>query len=253
MSVTALRIDAACRQLKMPGMARAWQELLRDAEATGVPTDRLLAELLEVELNNRRENAYRERLRDARFPAPKTLDTYDFTAQPSVNKSLVLALAKGGHIHEGMNVCLAGDTGTGKTHLAIALGIAAIGEGFRVRFVPAVNLVSELLAAAGENQLPRAIRAWRRFGLLICDDLGYIPLSREGAQCLFQLVADRYEHGRSLLVTTNLPYARWTEVLGDAQMTVALLDRFTHRIHTVEFTGQSYRFRESLKRQRDSS
>lgn len=250
MSTTALRIDAACRQLKMPGMARAWQELLRDAEATGAPSDRLLAELLELELGNRRENAYRGRLRDARFPAPKTLDTYDFTAQPSVNKSLVLALAKGTYVREGMNVCLAGDTGTGKTHLGIALGVAAIGEGFRVRFVPAVNLVSDLLAAAGENQLPRAVRAWRRFDLVICDDLGYIPLSREGAQCLFQLVADRYEHGRSLLVTTNLPYARWTEVLGDAQMTVALLDRFTHRVHTVEFTGQSYRFRESLQRQK---
>lgn len=250
MSTTSLRIDAACRQLKMPGMARAWKELLRDAEATGAPADRVLAELLELELGNRRENAYRGRLRDARFPDQKTLDAYDFTAQPSVNKSLVLTLAKGAYIREGMNVCLAGDTGTGKTHLGIALGIAAIGEGFRVRFVPAVNLVSELLAAAGENQLPRAIRAWRRFGLVICDDLGYIPLSREGAQCLFQFVADRYEHRSSLLITTNLPYARWTEVLGDAQMTVALLDRFTHRVHTVEFTGQSYRFRESLQRQK---
>jgi len=250
MSTTALRIDTACRQLKMPGMARAWPELLRDAEVTGAPSDRLLAELLELELGNRRENAYRGRLRDARFPAQKTLDTFDFTAQPSVNKSLVLSLAKGTYIREGMNVCLAGDTGTGKTHLGIALGVAAIGEGCRVRFVPAVNLVSDLLVAAGENQLPRAIRAWRRFDLVICDDLGYIPLSREGAQCLFQFVADRYEHGRSLLVTTNLPYASWTEVLGDAQMTVALLDRFTHRVHTVEFTGQSYRFRESLQRQK---
>lgn len=249
MSTTAIRIDAACRQLKMPGIARAWQELLRDAEATGAPADKLLAELLELELGNRRENAYRGRLREARFPAHKALDTYDFKAQPSVNKPLVLALAKGTYVREGMNVCLAGDTGTGKTHLGIALGIAAISEGFRVRCVPAVNLVSDLLAAAGDNQLPRAIRAWHRFDLVICDDLGYIPLSREGAQCLFQLVADRYEHGRSLLVTTNLPYARWTEVLGDAQMTVALLDRFTHRVHTVEFTGQSYRFRESLQKQ----
>lgn len=252
MSTVALRIDMALRQLKMPGAARAWRELLRDAEAVGTPTDQFLAALLEAELANRRENVLRQRLRDARFPVVKTLEAYDFTAQPSVNKALVLTLAKGTFLREGFNVCLAGNTGTGKTHIGIALGVAVIQEGYRVRYVPAVNLVSELLAAAEQHQLPRALRQWRRFDLVICDDLGYIPLSREGAQGLFQFVADRYEHGKSLLVTTNLPYARWTEVLGDAQMTVALLDRFTHRVHTVEFTGESYRFRESLRRRESS-
>lgn len=251
MSAVALRIDTALKQLKMPGAARSWRELLRDAERSGMPTDEFLATLLEAEIQSRRENVLRQRLREARFPAIKTLETYDFTAQPSVHKALVLALAKGTFIRDGENVCLAGNTGTGKTHIGIALGVAAIQSGFRVRYVPAVNLVSELLHAAAENQLPRSLRQWRRFDLVICDDLGYIPVSREGAQGFFQFVADRYEHGKSLLVTTNLQYARWTEVLGDAQMTVALLDRFTHRVHTVEFTGESYRFRESLRRREE--
>lgn len=248
-----LRLDAAFKALRLPGASRVWRSLLREAEAARQEPMALLATILETELDCRRDNVLRTRLRDAHFPEIKTLDTFDFAEQPSVNRGLVLTLAKGHFIRERFGVCHVGNPGTGKSHLGIALGVAAAQAGFRVRFITAPALASELLAAIDRHQLPRVLKAWRRFDLIVLDDLGYIPLSRDGAQALFQFFADRYEHGRSILVTTNLDFARWTEIIGDAQMTAALLDRFTHRLHIIEHTGESYRFRESLRRRQEAA
>lgn len=252
-SADEIRVDAAFKALRLPGAARAWRSLLREAETGRQEPAALLAAILETELQSRRDNVLQSRLREAHFPEIKSLDTFDFAAQPSVNRNLILTLAKGLFIRERFGVCHVGNPGTGKSHLGIALGVAGIQAGFRVRFITAPALASELLAAIDRHQLPRLLKTWRRFDLVVLDDLGYIPLSRDGAQALFQFFADRYEHGRSILVTTNLDFASWTEVVGDPQMTSALLDRFTHRLHVIEHTGESFRFRESLRRRQEAA
>lgn len=186
-------------------------------------------------------------MHEAHFPVVKTLDTFDFAAQPSVDKNKLLSLARAEFVKQRENVVFVGGPGTGKTHLATALGVAAIQVGVRVRFVTVAALANELEAAQAEHRLNRTLASWRRVECTILDELGFVPLSRDTAQLLFQFCADRYERG-SLIITTNLDFARWTEVFGDAQMTAALLDRVTHRCHIIEHTGESYRFRESLRR-----
>lgn len=244
-----LRVDAGLKQLKMPGAARAWRALVREAEGQGQGYDAFLAALIEVELQNRRENRLHTHLREARFPQIKTLDSFDFTAQPSVSKPRLLSLAGGEFLRNGEAVVFCGPAGTGKTHLACALGVACIQAGHRVRFTTVTALANDLLAARDDHTLTRVLGRWRAIPLVILDELGFVPLSRDGAQVLFQFVADRYSHSRSLIVTTNLEFARWTEVFQDAHLTAALLDRLTHRCHVFEHTGESYRFRESLQLQ----
>ena len=244
-----MRVEAALKLLKMPGAARAWRALAREAQAQGQGYDAFLAALLEAELQSRRENRLNQHLRQARFPQVKTLDTFDFTAQPSVPKPRVLGLARGEFVKHGESVVFVGPPGTGKSHLATALGVACIQAGHRVRFTTVTALANDLLAARDDHSLTRVLRRWRAIPLVILDELGFVPLSRDGAQVLFQFVSDRYDHGRSVIVTTNLEFSRWTEVFHDAQMTAALLDRLTHRCHIIEHTGESYRFRESLQRQ----
>ncbi len=242
----ALRIDTALKDLHMPGARRAWRAL---AAATGAPGPALtayLAALLDEELHNRAENVLRERLRQARFPVTKTLDAFDFAAQPSVDKATVLALARGDFIRTHQNAVLVGGTGTGKTHLAIGVGLCCLQAGYRVRFTTAVALANDLMSAAAEHRLTRVLASWRRVDLVILDELGFLPLSREGGQALFQFIADRYETA-AVLITTNLEFARWTEVFGDATMTAALLDRLLHHAHILEHTGDSHRFHERAR------
>lgn len=244
-----VRLDACFKLLKMPGAARTWRALVRDAQAHGQTYEALLAALLEAELQSRRENRLNLHLREARFPQVKTLDTFDFTAQPSVAKPRILALARGDFVKNGQAVVFVGPPGTGKSHLATALGVACIQAGYRVRFTTVTALANDLLAARDDHTLTRVLRKWRAIPLVILDELGFVPLSRDGAQVLFQFVSDRYEYGRSVIITTHLEFSRWTEVFNDAQLTAALLDRLTHRCHIIEHTGESYRFRESLQRQ----
>jgi DNA replication protein DnaC len=242
-----LRIDAACKALKLPGAQRAWRALAQDATASHQALPTFLAALLEAELANRAENVLHQRLAQARFPAHKTLDGFDFAAQPSLEKHTVLTLARGDFLRTHDNVVLVGNTGTGKTHLAIALGLCALQAGYRVRFTTVMHLANDLLAASAEHRLTRLLTSWRRTDLVILDELGFIPLAREGANALFQFFADRYERS-SVLITTNLEFSRWTEVFGDAHLTAALLDRLLHHAHILEHTGTSHRFRESAQR-----
>ena len=240
-------VDLYCRELRLPGLKRAYRDIAREALAQGrTPVD-FLAACLAQELASRRERRIRARLAQARFPAPKTLEAFDFTLLPELPKAKVLHLAKGEFIKKKENVILLGNSGTGKTHVAIGLGMAAIAAGYRVRFIPVVDLAQELLHAEQEYRLPRYLKGWQKVDLVIADELGYINLG-PGAPLLFQFCAARYERG-SMVITTNLEFSRWTEVFGDATLTAALPDRLTHHAHILLFKGESYRFRESQQRQ----
>jgi DNA replication protein DnaC len=153
----------------------------------------------------------------------------------------------GSYIQEHKNVIFVGKTGTGKTHLATALGLEACRQGVRTRFASGAGLVNELIEARSERVTNRVIQRISRHGLLILDELGYVPFSREGSQLLFQVLADRYERG-SVIITTNLGFADWTQLFGDPTLTAALLDRLTHRAHIILCNWESYRLKESLKK-----
>ena len=184
------------------------------------------------------------RIRAARFPAVKSLDTFDFTAIPSVNKQLVLELGRCEHIQRKENIISVGNSGTGKTHVALGLGLAACQRGMSVGFTTAAGLVHELMEARDERRLLNLQRQLSRLGLLIIDELGFVPLSPTGAELLFEVFSQRYERG-SILVTTNLPFDEWTQVFGSERLTGALLDRLTHHVHILEMNGDSYRLKHS--------
>lgn len=204
-----------------------------------------------MEVHHREANAERKRIAQARFPVLKGLDNFDFTAIPSLNKQVILELAQGRYIQAKENAVFAGPTGTGKTHCAIALGVAACRQGKRVRFATAAGLINELVEAQAQLRLSRLEAALLKLDLLILDEVGFVPFTKVGAELLFGVLTERYERG-SVLVTTNLDFASWTEVFGDPRLTGALLDRLTHRCHIVEFQGDSYRFKESLRRKKQA-
>jgi DNA replication protein DnaC len=206
-----------------------------------------LLRLTERELIDRERRSTERRIRDAQFQVVKTLDTFDFAAQPSINEALVRELVRGEYIGKRENVLLVGNPGTGKTHLAIALGFAACGQGKRVRFTTATGLVTQLLESQESRNLQRLNRQLRRLDVLVLDELGYVPFSKTGAELLFDVVSHAYERS-ALIVTTNLPFEKWTEIMGSERLTGALLDRLTHRVHILEANGQSYRFKDAQKR-----
>jgi DNA replication protein DnaC len=177
----------------------------------------------------------------------KSLDSFEFHAIPSLNKALVLELARSEFLLRRENVLLLGNSGTGKTHLALALGLSACQRGHRVRFTTAAAMVHELLEAKDEKRLPRYQKQMASYELLIVDELGFVPLSKSGAELLFEVFSQRYEPG-STLVTSKLPFQEWTEVLGSERLTGALLDRLTHHVHILEMNGESYRLKQSERK-----
>jgi DNA replication protein DnaC len=189
------------------------------------------------------------RIRAARFPAVKSLDSFDFTAIPSLNKMLVTELARGEYILRRENIIALGNSGTGKTHVALALGLAACQRGVSVSFITAAGLVHQLMEAREEKRLLRLQTQLAACKLLIIDELGYVPLSPTGAELLFEVFSQRYERG-SILVTSNLPFEEWTSVFGSERLTGALLDRLTHHVHILELNGDSYRLKQSKSRRR---
>ncbi len=231
-------------------MLGEWEKLAREAAAQNEPYEGYLLRLTEAEVTTRAANALAARIRAACFPVVKDFDTFDFTAVPSVPKQKVLELARGAWIEEHSNCCLIGNAGTGKTHLAVALGLAACRLGQRVKFVTAASLVTQLEEAQQQHRLDRVLGQLDRLDLLVIDELGYLSFSRGGAELLFQVFADRYER-RSVLVTSNLAFAEWGTVFQGDRMTAALLDRLTHRCEIFEMNGESYRFRQSMKAKAD--
>jgi DNA replication protein DnaC len=239
-------LRANLKQLKLPTMQAEFAKLAREAADAGEGHEQYLLRLSELELAARSANALQARIRSADFPVHKDFDTFDFSCVPGLNKLKVLELARGEWIQQRGNVCLIGSPGTGKTHLAVALGLAACRQGKRVRFHTAAGLVTRLEEAQKQYQLDRAMAQLERLDLLICDELGYLSFSRAGAELLFQVFSERYER-RSLLVTSNLAFSEWGQIFQGERMTAALLDRLTHRCHIFEMNGESFRFRESMK------
>jgi len=234
------------RQLRLPTMGREFETLARDAAASNQTFAQFLLRLTEIELAARAANAVTTRIKDAGFPVEKDFDTFDFTALPGLSKPKVLELARCEWIEQKFNSCLVGSHGTGKTHVAIGLGLAACRAGLRVRFFTAAGLVSQLEKEQKQYTLDRFLHKLDRAHLLICDELGYVTMSRGGVELLFRVFADRYERG-SLLVTSNLPFSEWGQIFQGERMTAALLDRLCHHSHIFEMNGESYRFRESMK------
>jgi DNA replication protein DnaC len=243
---TPLLLKSNLKQLKLPTMLGEWEKLAREAAAKNEAYESYLLRLTEAEVTTRTANALAARIRAAGFPVVKDFDTFDFAATPSVPKQKVLELARGQWVEEHSNCCLIGNAGTGKTHIAVALGLAICRLGKRVRFGTAAGLVTQLEEAQQQHRLDRLLTQLDRLDLLIIDELGYLSFSRGGAELLFQVFADRYER-RSVLVTSNLAFSEWGTVFQGDRMTAALLDRLTHRCEIFEMNGESYRFRESMQ------
>ena len=235
------------KQLKLPTMLAECEKIAVRAAKDNLDHLAFLLQLCELELIDRERRAGERRLKAARFPSHKTLEEFDFKSRPSVNKPLVLELAKGEYLDRRENLLFVGPSGTGKTHLATALGIAACGLGKKVRFYRVTELITVLLEAKEERQLLRTRGQLAKLDLLILDELGYVPASKAGAELLFDVIATAYERN-SVLVTTNLPFEDWTEVLGNERLTGAALDRLTHRCHSLETKGESYRLKEAKRR-----
>jgi DNA replication protein DnaC len=237
------------KALKLPTFLREYDKVARDCAREAIDHPSYLLRLAELELIERERRMVERRIRQARFPAVKSLDTFDFAALPSLNKLLVLELARSEYILRRENIIALGNSGTGKSHVALALGLAACQRGFAVGFTTAVSLVNQLLEARDEKRLLRLQTQLAGCKLLIIDELGYVPLSPTGAELLFEVFSQRYERG-STIVTSNLPFEDWTSVFASERLTGALLDRLTHHVHILEMNGDSYRLRQSKGRKR---
>jgi DNA replication protein DnaC len=246
--VPQLLLTHHLKALKLPTFLREHDKLARQCAAEGVDHTGYLLRLAELELLERERRLVERRIRQARFPAVKSLDSFDFAAIPSLNKLLVLELARGEYLERRENVIALGNSGTGKTHVALGLGLAACQKGLAAGFTTAAALVHELLEARDERRLLRLQQQLAGYRLLIIDELGYVPLSPTGAELLFEVFSRRYERG-SVLVTSNLPFDEWTSVFGSERLTGALLDRLTHHVHILEMNGESYRLKTSRRRQ----
>ena len=240
------------KTLRLPTMLREYDRVARQCAVEDVDYPRYLLRMAELELLDRERRATERRIRQAKFPVTKSLDSFDFLALPKFNKAMVLELARCEFLSRHENVLLLGNSGTGKTHIALALGLAACQHGHRVRFTTASALVSELIEARDEKKLLRFQKQIASYELLIVDELGFVPLSKTGAELLFEMLSQRYERS-STMVTSNLPFAEWTEVLGSERLTGALLDRLTHHVHILEMNGDSYRLKQSRRKRGTSN
>ena len=249
------------KSLRLPTFLREYDKVAKLCAAEGVDHTRYLLRLTELELIDRERRMVERRIRAAKFPTTKSLDSFDFKAIPSLNKMMVMELAPSrtckhalpgsgcDFINRQENIIAVGNSGTGKSHIAIGLGLAACQKGLSVGFITASALVHELLEAKDEKRLLRLQKQLAKYSMLIIDELGYVPLSPTGVELLFEVFSQRYERG-STVVTSNLPFDEWTSIFGSECLTGALLDRLTHHVHILEMNGDSYRLKQSTQPQK---
>jgi DNA replication protein DnaC len=245
-ATTEMVLTENLKTLNLSHMLGQLQPQLRQAREQSLDYGDFLLSLTEIELERRTENRLKRRLREAKFPLLKTLETFDYQAAPGLDRRLVYELASGEYISQQRNVIFLGKSGTGKTHLATGLGVEACRQGINTRFVSGCGLANELLEARQEITLSRLLKRYARYGLLVVDELGYVPFSKDGAELLFQVLAERHERG-SVVITSNLGFADWIQVFGEPTLTAALLDRLTHKAHIITCNWESFRLQESLK------
>jgi DNA replication protein DnaC len=241
-----LLLDTYLKQLRLPIFLKNWRKFAEDAAQANLGYDRYLQSLAEQEVAQREKNREERRIKAARFPVLKELADFDFSCVSSLNKLQVLDLARGGYIQKAEMILMVGNPGLGKTHVATGLALAACRQGYKVRFYNAAGLVNELILAEEKHQMPRLLTATLKHHLIVLDELGFIPFTPTGAQLMFQFCSALYERV-SVIVTTNLRFADWTQVFLDERLTAALLDRLTHRSTVLEFVGESYRFRQRMQ------
>ncbi|MEJ2691204.1 MAG: IS21-like element helper ATPase IstB [Deltaproteobacteria bacterium] len=245
-ATTAMVLTDNLKSLHLSHMLRHLEAQLRQAREQGADYGEFLLGLTDIELQMRGESRLKRRLREAKFPLLKTLEMFDHQAASGLDRRLLHKLVSGEYIGQRRNVIFLGKSGTGKTHLATGLGVEACRQGISTRFVTGCGLANELLEANQSHTLSRLIHRYARYGLLILDELGYVPFSKEGAELLFQVLAERHERG-SVIVTSNLGFADWTQVFGEPTLTAALLDRLTHKANIISCDWESFRLHESLK------
>lgn len=242
-------VEQSCRQLRLPTIASQFERLAQEAVKSNQTHVRYLCELLSAELDERERHTIDRRIKDSRLPRFKTLDEFDFAATPLVPAKLVSELSEGGYLKAAEPIIFIGDSGTGKTHLATGLCVAACQQKKRCRFVTAAGLVNELVEAQHHNLLGRALQRWSRYDLIVLDEVGYVPFAQVGAELLFQVISERAERA-TLIITTNLPFSEWTQVFPSARLCKALLDRVTDRAHIIETGTESYRFKRTVERKK---
>lgn len=235
-------ISEYLKALKLPAFAAEYRGLVRQASDGGWDYEDFLRELLEMELRSREERTAKRRLKEARFPDVKTLDQLDWEELKGISRQKVMELASCEFLTEARDCIIAGPVGTGKTHVAISIGVEAARRRHRVAFFRAAELVRTLTEARDERTLTLLHRRLRRVELLILDELGFVPFERAGGELLFDLISERYEV-RSTMITTNLSFGEWVQVFGDEKLTTALLDRLGHHAHVLTTKGSSYRTR----------
>ena len=237
------------KTLKLPTFLKEYGKVAQQCAVEGVDYESFLLRLSEQELIDRQRRMVERRIKQAKFPTLKSLDSFNFTVIPSLNKAQVMELARCEYVDRKENVILLGNSGTGKSHIATGLGLAACQKGLPVLFTTTASLSNELMEAKDERRLLRLQRQLARNKLLIVDELGFVPLSKTGAELLFEVFSQRYERS-SVILTSNLPFDEWTEIFGSEQLTGALLDRITHHVHILEMNGESYRLKHSKKKKR---
>lgn len=251
-SLVALQTSAIkqhCKLLRLPTIAGQCARLAEQAEREHQGYLGYLDVLLQTELEEREQNMIVRRIKEARLPKVKTLEEFDFGQAPAISATKIRELAEGGYIERAEPVVFLGDCGTGKTHLLTGLCVAACRQKRRVRFATAAGLVNELVEAKQQLQLRRVLARWERYDLIAIDEVGYVPLAEVGAEFLFQVIADRAEKA-AVILTTNLPFSEWTQVIPNARLCKALLDRITDRAHIIETGTESFRFRRTLEKRR---
>jgi DNA replication protein DnaC len=245
-------IKQCCQQLRLPSVAGEFKRLAEVAAKEGQTHVQYLNQLLSTEVEDRERRVVEKRLKEARLPRHKTLEEFDFSQSPQISATQIHQLAQGEYLRRSEPIILIGECGTGKTHLASGLCVAACRQKKRSRFITAAGLVNELVEAQHHNQLGRALQRWSRYDLIVIDEVGYVPLAEIGAELLFQVVSDRAEK-TALIITTNLPFSEWTQVFTNARLCKALLDRITDRATIIETGSESFRFRRTLRAKRKSS